>query len=90
MKEKNTRKIRVKTYLVLGQFLSLVQSGQKVNQKKTFLFFSLLFSIVFNRLSSCGSTKGISPKTGTLCVRGRIDKRLFEPFCVWILFYWER
>ena len=29
--------------------------------------------------------KGISPKMCILCVRVKINKRLFEPFCVWIL-----
>ena len=31
-------------------------------------------------------SKGISKKTGILCVRVKINKRSFEPFCVWILF----
>ena len=30
-------------------------------------------------------TKGISPKMCILCVRVKITKRSFEPFCVWIL-----
>ena len=29
--------------------------------------------------------KGISPKIYILCVRVKINKRSFEPFCVWIL-----
>jgi len=29
--------------------------------------------------------KGISPKMCILCVHVKINKRLFEPFCVWIL-----
>ena len=33
-----------------------------------------------------GLTKGISPKICLLCVHVKISKRLFEPFCVWILF----
>ena len=35
-------------------------------------------------VSFCGLTKGISPKMCILCVRVKINKRSFEPFCVWI------
>ena len=47
------------------------------------------FFIVFDRLSVvqmsfCGLIKGISPKICILCVRVKINKRSFEPFCVWI------
>ena len=51
------------------------------------------FSFIFHRLkplicclmSFCGLIKGISPKICILCVRVKINKRSFEPFCVWIL-----
>ena len=36
-------------------------------------------------MSFCGLIKGISQKMCILCVRVKIDKRSFEPFCVWIL-----
>ena len=36
-------------------------------------------------MSFCGLTKGISPKMCILCVCVQINKRSFEPFCVWIL-----
>ena len=63
---------------------------QTLNQSKI-RFFSLSFFIVFNRLSVvyvsfCGLTKGISLKRCILCVRVKTNKRLFEPFGVWILF----
>ena len=32
----------------------------------------------------CGLIKGISPKVCILCVRVKINKRSFEPFCVWM------
>ena len=35
-------------------------------------------------MSFCGLTKGISPKICILCVRVKINKRLFGPVCVWI------
>ena len=31
----------------------------------------------------CGLTKGISPKSFILCVCVKINKRSFEPICVW-------
>ena len=31
--------------------------------------------------------KGISPKMCILCIRVKINKRSFEPFCIWILIY---
>ena len=34
-------------------------------------------------MSFCGLTKGIS---SNMCVRVKIDKLSFEPFCLWILF----
>ena len=34
--------------------------------------------------SYCGLIKRISPKICILCVRVKINKRSFEPFCVWI------
>ena len=37
-------------------------------------------------MSFCGLTKRIFPKICILCVRVKINKRSFEPFCVWILF----
>ena len=37
-------------------------------------------------MSFCGLTKGISPKMCILCVRVKINKHSFEPFCVWFLF----
>ena len=37
----------------------------------------------FKSVSFCGLTKGISPKFCILCVRLIINKRSFEPFCVW-------
>ena len=36
-------------------------------------------------MSFCGLIKGISPKMCILCVRVKINKRSFEPFCVWTL-----
>ena len=36
-------------------------------------------------MSFCGLIKGISPKMCIQCVRVKINKRSFEPFCVWIL-----
>ena len=36
-------------------------------------------------MSFCGFIKEISPKICILCVRVKINKRSFEPFCVWIL-----
>ena len=38
-------------------------------------------------MSFCGLIKEISPKICILCVRVKINKRSFEPFSVWILFY---
>ena len=38
------------------------------------------------KVSFSGLTKGIFPKMCILCVRVKINKRSFEPFCVWILF----
>ena len=35
-------------------------------------------------MSFCGLTKGISQRICILCVRVIINKRSFEPFCVWI------
>ena len=35
-------------------------------------------------MSFCGLIKGISPKICILRVRVKINKRAFEPFCVWI------
>ena len=35
-------------------------------------------------MSFCGLIKGISPKLCILRVRVEINKRSFEPFCVWI------
>ena len=35
-------------------------------------------------MSFCGLTKVISPKICILCVCVKINKHLFEPFCVWI------
>ena len=34
----------------------------------------------------CGLIKRISPKMCIPCVRVKINKRSFKPFCVWILF----
>ena len=42
-------------------------------------FLSHFFYIVFNRL-----TVVLSKKTSILCVRLIINKRSFEPFCVWV------
>ena len=61
---------------------------KKLNQNKISLFLS--FFVVFDRLSVvsvsfCCLIKGISPKICVLCVRVKINKRLFETFCVWIL-----
>ena len=36
-------------------------------------------------MSFCGFIKGISPKMCILCVRVKINKRSFEPFCVLIV-----
>ena len=36
-------------------------------------------------MSFCGLIKGTSPKICILCVRVQINKRSFEPFCLWIL-----
>ena len=41
-------------------------------------------------MSFCGLIKGISPKICILCVCVKINKRSFEPFCVWMLFSWPR
>ena len=62
---------------------------QKLNQNMTNLFLS--FFITFKHLSVVevsfyGLIKGISPKMYTPCVRVKINKCSFEPFCVWILF----
>ena len=37
-------------------------------------------------MSFYGLIKGISPKICILCVSVKINKRSFEPFCVWISF----
>ena len=37
-------------------------------------------------MSFCGLIKGISPKICILCVRGKINKRSFEPFCVSVFY----
>ena len=44
------------------------------------------FSSFFNRLSAVYVSfwKGIYPKICILCVRVKINKRSFEPFCVWL------
>ena len=36
-------------------------------------------------MSFCGLIKRISPKICIPCVRVKINKRSFEPFCVWIV-----
>ena len=36
------------------------------------------------QVSFCGLIKGISPNICILCVRVKINKRSFKPFCVWI------
>ena len=58
---------------------------QKLNRNKIFFsHFSLFLTIYL--LSFCGLTNGISPKICILCVRVKINKHSFEPFCVRILF----
>ena len=71
--------------------LPSTKQATKTQPKQSCCFFSLSFFISFNHLSVvsvlfCGLTKGISLKICMLCVRVKINKCSFEPFCVWILF----
>ena len=48
---------------------------------------SVLIVYLLFKCRFCGLTKGISPKICILCVCVKIlNKRSFEPFCVWSLF----
>ena len=64
-----------KIYLVLVEFLQLVQC------------FCLSVGLSVFEVSFCGLIKGISPKNCILCVHVKINKHLFEPFCVLIQNY---
>ena len=46
-----------------------------------FFHFSSFLTV---QVSFCSLIKGISMKICILCVRVKINKRSFEPFCVWI------
>ena len=59
------------------------KTQQKQDKKKKTLSFFIVFNHVsVAEVSFCGLTKGISPK---ICIRVKINKHSFEPFCVWIL-----
>ena len=47
----------------------------------SFIFSSFLTVYLLFKCRFCGLIKGISPKICILCVRVKINKRSFEPFC---------
>ena len=54
---------------------STVKNNEKMKEKRLLLFWFRFYSLF-----------GVWKIVGILCVRVKINKRSFEPFCVWILF----